>query len=190
MPFNALSQVLWEIDKNEDGIKVYTQKVKGSDFKSFKAVVQVDASLEKVIKLLKDVDSYTKWFGYTETSKLLYQEEDVQYAYLETILPWPYENRDMVYKIKVNQISSEVTKITLKGIPDYIPKKKKIVRMEKANGFFLLTSSENKTEIVYEFHSEPGSNISPWLANSSIADLPFQTLSGLRKILEGNNLER
>lgn len=179
------SQTLWEIDKNEDGIKIYTRVVEGSDFKSFKAIVQVEAPLDEVVKTLKNIGGYTKWFAYTKTSILLNQEDGVQYIYLETTLPWPFENRDMVYRMKVNKISADTTKITLKGLPDYVPQKTGIVRMKKANGFILLTSSENITEIVYEFHSEPGNNISPLMANISIADLPFKTLSGLRKIFEG-----
>jgi hypothetical protein len=65
-----------------------------------------------------------------------------------------------------------------------VPEKKGIVRMKKAEGYVLLKSSGHNTEIIYVFHSDPGDNIPSWLANSSIANLPFETLSGLRKILK------
>lgn len=90
----------------------------------------------------------------------------------------------MVYIMSIDTFNSREIKIFLKGIPDYIPEKKEIVRMKKAEGSILLHPSGDKTEVIYIFHSEPGDNLSSWLANNSIANLPFETLSGLRKILK------
>jgi len=181
------SQNNWEIDKNKDGIKVYTRVEKGSNFKAFKAIVEVDNTIGEIIKILKNVSEYTNWYGYIKTSKLLKTENDIQYNYVETIFPWPYSNRDMVYKMSIEKYSSGAVKILLKGLPNYIPKKKGIVRMKKAEGYILLQPNNGKTEIIYVFHSEPGKNIPAWLANNSIANLPFKTLSGLKKMLKEKN---
>ncbi|MFZ1805964.1 MAG: hypothetical protein WAU36_02015 [Cyclobacteriaceae bacterium] len=108
----------------------------------------------------------------------------MQYNYVETIFPWPYSNRDMVYRMSINESINGAVKIALEGLPDYVPEKKGIVRMRKAEGYILLQPMGEKTELIYEFHSEPGDNIPLWLANNSIAELPFRTLSGLRKILK------
>jgi hypothetical protein len=56
--------------------------------------------------------------------------------------------------------------------------------MMKAEGYILLQPSDNKTKTIYVFHSEPGETIPTWMANNSIAKLPFKTLSGLRNILK------
>ena len=177
------AQQSWEIDRNNDGIIVYTKEEEGSAFKSFKAVVTIHAATCEIVEILKNADDYTKWYGYTNTSALLRREGDIQYNYVETIFPWPYSNRDMVYRMSVNASAQGVIKILLKGIPDYLPEKQGIVRMKKAEGYILLQPIGEKTEVTYVFHSEPGDNIPPWLANNSIAELPFRTLSGLRKML-------
>ena len=174
----------WEIDKNKDGIKVYTRAEKGSSFKAFRAIVEVNNSVEEIIKVLKNISEYTNWYGYTKTSKLLKTENGIQYNYVETIFPWPYNNRDMVYKMSIEKYSSGAVKVSLKGLPKYISEKKGIVRMKKAEGYILLQPNNEKTLITYVFHSEPGKNIPVWLANNSIADLPFKTLSGLKKRLK------
>lgn len=184
LSFETFSQTSWELDKNKDGIKVYTRIEKNSGFKSFKAVITVDASTDKIIKTLKNTRDYIKWYGYTKTSKLLKQEKGVQYNYVETIFPWPFRNRDMVYKMTTKKFKNDSIKIYLKGIPDYIQEKTGIVRMKKAEGYILLQPSNNKTKIIYVFHSEPGNNIPTWMANNSIVKLPFKTLSGLRKFLK------
>lgn len=182
----AVSQSSWEVAKNKDGIVVYTRAEKGSAFKSFKAIAKVEASTDEIISKLKDADNYTKWYGYTKTSKLIKQEDSVQYNYVETTFPWPFANRDMVYRMAINFLHSGVVKISLTGLPNYIPEKKGIERMQKADGYLLLKPLDGKTEIIYEFHSEPGDNIPTWLANNSIAELPFITLHGLRVVLKEN----
>jgi len=184
LSLEIFSQSPWKLDKNKDGIKVYTRIEENSDFNSFKAIITVDASTDEILKILKNTSNYTKWYGYTKTATLLKQENDVQYNYVETIFPWPFRNRDMVYKMTTNRLNSGVMKISLHGISDYIQDKKGITRMKKAEGYILLRPSNNSTEILYVFHSEPGDSVRAWMANSSIAKLPFKTLSGLRKILK------
>ncbi|MEP1033580.1 START domain-containing protein [Ekhidna sp.] len=181
----AFPQTSWEIDKRKDGIVVYTRAEKGSEFKSFKAFVLVEATTDEVIRILKNADSYAEWYGYTQTSKLLKRDENIQFNYVETIFPWPFKNRDMVYRMSINSSNPNETVISLEGIPNYMPEKKGIVRMKKAEGYILLKPLELKTEVTYVFHSEPGDNIPSWIANNSIAELPYKTLDGLREILNG-----
>lgn len=183
---DASSQSSWEVAKKEAGIVVYTRAEKGSAFKSFKAIATLEASTDEIIDKLKDADNYSKWYGYTKTSKLIKQEDSVQYNYVETIFPWPFANRDMVYRMSINSLHSGVVEISLNGLPNYIPEKKGITRMQKGDGYLLLKPLDGKTELTFEFHSEPGDNIPAWLANNSIAELPFKTLLGLREILKEN----
>lgn len=184
MSLSGFSQNLWEVDKNEEGIVVYTREEGDSGFKSFKAVMTADASPGEIIEVLKNADDYASWYGYTKSSKTLSREENVQYNYVETSFPWPYSNRDMVYKMSVKMSEPTGVLILLEGVRDYIPEKMGIVRMQKAEGFILLIPVGEKTEITYQFHSEPGDGIPAWLANRSISELPFNTFVGLKKVLE------
>lgn len=179
----ADAQSSWEIDKEKDSIIVYTRVETDSDFKSFKAEITLVASVKELIEILKDADNYIQWYGYTKMSRILHSEYSVQYNYVETKFPWPYSNRDMVYCMSIDTVSRDIIEISLKGIIDYIPSKKGIVRMKKAEGSIILKSCGSKTQIIYTFHSEPGGDVPPWLANSSIAEMPFRTLSGLRKMI-------
>ncbi len=184
----AFPQDSWEIALNKEGIEVYTKDENGSDFKSFKGIVSITAPKELIIKLLKDGDNYKKWYAYTESSKLLKKEDGVQFTYVETNFPWPFRNRDMVYSTRIDASDAQKVKVSLIGLRDYIPEKKGIVRMDKAEGFILLEEISNKTKVTYVFHSNPGRGIPAGLANRSIADLPFKTLFDLREIAENHDL--
>ncbi|MEL7005049.1 MAG: START domain-containing protein [Bacteroidota bacterium] len=182
-PFKSTAQTSWEIDKIEGEIEIYTRIESDSEFKSFKAVMLVEASMIEIIEVLRDADNYTNWYGFTKTSTVLERHQNEQYNYVETIFPWPYKNRDMVYKMSIDLSNPAITKINLSGIPNYIPQRSGIVRMQEAEGYILLRQLGQQTEITYVFHSEPGDNIPAWLANNSITKLPLKTLSGLRTVL-------
>lgn len=181
---NASSSDLWSLDINKNGIKVYTRNVAGSDFKEFRGVARIEASIDELIDIFLDVDNYSKWFGYTEKSKILLKTDKNQYIYIETDFLWPYANRDMAYKMEINRSIPNKLELLLIGLPDYIPTQKGLVRMEQANGRIVLTAKGNATEIIYEYHSEPGNNVPVWLAHKIMSQLPYTTLTGLRKLLE------
>lgn len=182
--FHSLAQSEWKLDKCKNDIEVYTRYEPDSDFKSFKAVATICAPVEEIISVLRDADKYTDWYGFTRASKLLEVRENVQFNYVETTFPWPYNNRDMVYKVSIDTSHGDTTKVELSGLPDYIAKKKGLIRMKKAQGYMLLIPHYQETKITYVFHSEPGANIHPWLANRNISELPIKTLSGLKSRLQ------
>lgn len=185
---NSSAQPAWELTKDKDGIRVYTRAENSSDFKSFKAAVRIHAPAKDIVDVLRDADHYADWYGFTKTARLLARENGVQYHYVETIFPWPYQNRDLVYKLWEERIDTRTVKLHLVGIPSFIPPVHNVVRMKKAEGHITLTAVTNhETEVVYEFHSEPGDNIPPRLANLSISELPWKTLSGLRNVLAGRS---
>ncbi len=174
----------WEIDMQENGITVYTRYEENSAFKAFKATITVKATIDEILSILRKAEDYIEWYGYTRTSKVLKQEKNVQYNYVETIFPWPYSNRDMVYKMTIDKSDPEEVIISLDGLPDYLPVKEGLVRMEKASGIIQLKTFNDYTKLTYQFHSEPGKNLPIWLANTSIAELPYKTLLGLKNVVE------
>ncbi len=182
IPSFMLAEQSWFLNKDNNGVQVYSRETKGSEYRTFKGVVRINASMMEVVAVLKNIETYQKWFAYTKKVKLLKKEKNIQYLYLESEFPWPYRNRDMVYLIKFTQINPSAINITLTGVPNYIAAKKGIVRMKQAGGSLLLTAQDNKIEVVYVFHSEPGGNIPIWLANKALLDLPFKTLRNLNKL--------
>jgi hypothetical protein len=167
-----------------DGIKVYTKTETGSGYKTFKAEMQVNCKIDDAVRILKDVNKFKIWLADCKEAKLLKTENNEQYNYIEISLPWPFKSRDMVYHFQYTLINSNQLKVIITGIPEYIKPNNDIIRMTKADGFWLLTSVDaKKTNITYQMHVEPGGSIPAWLANSSVIDMPFSTLTGLRNIL-------
>jgi hypothetical protein len=183
--FSASAQENWKLVKKEDGIKVYTKHESGSDYKAFKAEMQVSCKIENIVEVLKNSESINNWIVNCKGVKLLKTDNNDQYYYIETSLPFPFKNRDMVYHFQYIQTDSEQFKVTVSGIPDYIPPKEGIIRLAIANGYWLLNSIDTSTTAVtYQMHVEPGGLIPAWLANPFIVNVPYSTFKELRKIIQ------
>lgn len=189
LALSASAQENWHLMKKEVGIKVYTKTESGSGYKSFKAEMQVNCKIEDIVEVLKNMNIFNNWVVNCKEVKLLKTEDNDQYYYIETYLPWPFDNRDMVYHFQYIEINSEQIKVIVTGVPEYIQPKEGIVRLGKANGYWLLTSIDTfKTAVTYQMHVEPGGLIPAWLANPFIVNVPFSTFKELRNIVEKSKL--
>jgi len=177
----SFSQNLWELEKDSDGIKIYTKLETGSPYKSFKAITVANATSESLAEILKDINGYMSWFAFTEKVVILENSLYEKYVYMETQFPWPFNNEDMIYKMTFATEENAITKVTLLGVPNYSPPVEGIIRMKQANGYIFLKPIGNKTEITYYMHTDLGGNIPVWMANKYIYNLPYQTLSNLKR---------
>jgi len=181
---NLSAQENWNLVKEEAGIKVFTKTESGSRYKAFKAEMQVECKIEDIIYVLKNTNTINNWVVNCRGVKLLESKDNDQFYYIETSLPLPFQNRDMVYHFQYIDIKPGQVKVLVTGIPDYIQPEKGIVRMAKANGYWLLNSIDtNKTDVTYQMHVEPGGLIPAWLANPFIKNVPFSTFKELRDIV-------
>ena len=131
---SASAQENWKLVKDEAGIKVYTKTESGSKYKAFKADMQVSCKIENIVEVLKNTNSINNWIVNCKGVKLLKTEDNDQYYYIETSLPLPFENRDMIYHFQYMEINSEQVRVIVTGIPEYIQPREGIVRMVKTNG--------------------------------------------------------
>ncbi len=174
----------WVFAKKENGITVHTRVIQGSSFKEFKGEAEITGTLPAFVAVLQDVDNYESFFESALNPKLLKRpSETVQIHYLETKAPWPVSNRDGIYQYdyKYNKAKKEVT-ISIKALPNYIDKKDGIIRVPKATGQWIAREiSPNKIYVCQQLHADPGGSIPSWLANQSSVDLPFNTITNLKK---------
>ncbi len=177
----------WDLAKKQNGITVHTRSVKGSNFKEYKAVANIKASLSSMVAIVEDVTAYPSWIHTCKEGKLLKRiNEKETYNYTVNDAPWPVSDRDAAVHNKISQNpEGGVVTIEIKGIPHYIPEKTGLQRVKKIDGFWRFTPLGNDTvEVVYQVHSEPGGNLPSWLVNSVVVDQPFYTLVNMKKVID------
>ncbi|MCL2025821.1 MAG: START domain-containing protein [Leptospirales bacterium] len=183
-PSKAESQ--WERAKSSNMIEVFVRPVPGSAIKEFRAVTEVQSSMSAILALLDDTSSYTKWMHRCTEAKLLYEKNIYErITYNVTSSPWPVEDRDIAVRsvISQNKKTLAVT-IALTGLPGYVPVKPKKVRIVKLSGYWMLEPlGAGRLRVTYRLHSEPGGSVPETLVNSSLVDIPYNTLHNLRRMV-------
>jgi len=176
----------WELEKNQDGIKIFTRKTDEFPVKEFKAIVTIHTDLNTLIDILNDVENYPKWMTdclYAKTIKQVNENERFDYATAQ--VPWPLSDRDMIWHFVLKMDNEKKEYIASStSEPDYIGKMKGFERLKKSRGLWKFKEIENNVQVTYMFAGDPGVPVPNWIINMFIVDGPFKTLTNLRKLAE------
>jgi hypothetical protein len=184
--FNAsFAHGKWELEKNANGVKVYTRDNDNSDIKEFKAVATVFADRFEIARCVSRVGDYPNWVPNTKDCRVVEViSPQKRKVYSRLDIPWPATDRDGYMIMRVETIKEK--KQTTVYFDDCPGKKNSdCVRMASANGFWRMTTlDKNKTEVVYQFVSDPAGSLPSWIVNMFIVDGPYDTMIALKKKLE------
>ena len=184
----------WELVRNKKGIKVYTRKVEGIDFKEFKGVTVVETSLASLVALITDVEATPTWMANCSRCELLKQingRETITYSFSKSPA-WPVSHRDTITHNTL-AMDKETSGVTLRqtGKPEYIAPKKKVVRVTKIECLWQFTPlPDGMVQVTYQSVSDPGGGIPQWLVNSSLVSQPYQTLLKMRKVVSQEKYQK
>jgi len=179
----------WSLDKDKNGIKVYTRRSEGAKLKEFKGVMTINGSPDKVAALLKDISKHDKIMFKCRagTAKIIKKVSDNEfYTYMEIDSPWPASDRDVVTMYKFSKAGDGTINCQIKAFPDMVPKKEGFVRVPKTEGYWKMEpAGAGFVRITNQALSEPGGNVPDGLANSAAVDAPFYMLNAMRTVLGG-----
>ncbi len=169
----------WHLKKYHHDIAVYSRKTVNSDFRELKSIVYLKTSLNSIVALINDRETYPQWVykcGQATVLKKISASELIHYQ--TVIAPWPAENRDFVVNIKLTQ--DEKTKIvTIKSTcnANYIPKVARHIRITEFNASWILIPLKDGTvQINYQLMVHPGGYVPAWLVNMAAIDGPYETM--------------
>ena len=175
-------QEQWDLVKEDEGIKVFTRTNEVMSFKEFRASVIVKGEVNQFVSVLYDVKGLTTWGHNITEARLLERPSDtIQIYYAVAKAPWPYKNRDGIYK---NNFSWDAVYRTLTVeislLEDSRELSDKFVRMDGYGYWKVKEISANEIQIDFQMQIDPGGSIKAWMANMFVTDSPFYTIKGIR----------
>jgi len=178
----------WNPVRNADGIRVFTRPSENSSLDEFMGKTIVDARLEVVVELIRDVDAQPQWMADCIEARVVkkYTEEDIL-VYNVTRAPWPVSNRDVVVRSRGGiDVKSGKVSIIFNAVKDSpVPSRSGIVRMTDLLGqWHLKKTGDNKTEVTYIIRANPAGNIPASIANMTSKNIPFRTLSNMKQMVK------
>ncbi len=174
----------WKLIKDKKGIKVYTRSLDISPIDSFRGVTELKADMETVIGLFMDLDTYASLIYLCSSLDIVKKvDETSYYIYSTNKVMWPVKTRDASAFAKwFYEPETGVVWYKLKTKPDYVPRNKKLIRVEIMTGYFKFTPKPNgKIGVVFESIVEVGGWVPAWIVNFYQAEIPCITLRRLQK---------
>lgn len=179
----------WEQVNEVDGIKLFVRNGAVAKQKAFKGVVRMKIADEYALAtVLNDYDSFPKWLymfdGAREIGRTSPLRRDM---YLTTDLPWPVANRDMGVELVVRQAITPLDESIVIDIRDkdhVMPPQKGYVRVKQIQGTLSFVRVGNdEFDVTFEASFDPAGRLPLWLVNIMAADIPYNTLSQLRRLM-------
>ncbi|WPU92648.1 START domain-containing protein [Mucilaginibacter sabulilitoris] len=177
----------WALSSDKEGVKVYTRHVPNSKIKAIKVECQFNATSAQLVAVLLDIKGSIDWVYHTKSVSLIKQVSPSElYYYSEVNIPWPIHNRDFIAHIKVTQDPvTKVVTVDAPCIPDMVPVKDGIVRIEHSVGKWIITPVDsNHVKIEYTLHLDAGGSVPAWLLNMFITQGPTESFKKLKVQLQ------
>ncbi len=182
--FSQSAKHEWHLKKNEKGIEIYTRKTVVSDFKELKSIMYLKTSLQSLVALINDWESYPEWVYKCGKSVTLKRINDTSVMHYQTVLvPWPAEKRDFVVNIVLTQNKGNKI-VTIKSInaPNFIPHIKDHIRITYLEASWTLVPMfDGSIQVNYELLVDPGGSIPAWLVNMAAVNGPYETMVNFKE---------
>ena len=181
----SFSQSLWELEKDEMGIQIYTRVVKTSSIKEYKATTIINTSMQTLINKIVDGERLKQWNYKTIKSTLLEKKNKNKYIiYMYNNLPWPAKDRDHVSELEIIKVCDTLTKVTIKSDAKRIPEKKGVVRVVDFSGCWSLEKTHKGIKVTQQMYGNPGGSLPVFIINSMLVNAPFYTFKQLKVQLD------
>ena len=179
----------WKLQKDKDGIKVYSAKVPDSKIRAIKVVANYEATPEEIANIVMDINSSQEWVSHLKSTYLVKRvSQNELYYYAEVNLPWPASNRDFVAHLTRSE-NVQTGAITIDGpaVAGLMDEKKGIVRINNSVGKWIITPLDNNhVKVEYALHVDPAGSLPSWLVNMFSGETPMQIFENLRQELKRN----
>jgi hypothetical protein len=182
------AQADWKLEKDKDGIQVYTRAVEGWSIHEIRGVTYVPAKLSSVVAVINDIAAQGELNEYVAEATVQNRESDARYQiYALTKMPWPVSNRDIVNQRSISQDpSSLVVTITDTAVDKASPPPRNgVVRIVKSKQVWtLVPDAKGGVNAQMQLLSDPNGPIPASLINSMSISTPFKTLGKLKALAQ------
>lgn len=178
----------WKQYKNEDGIMGFERDVKRSKYIETRAETVIDAPIEVLLEVLKDINSYPQWMYDCKDAILLKQKGELKRVlYFAQGVPFGSPDRDSVIEaVTAEDFDKGVFVTNLRNI-DHHPYQqiinehgKKRRRMIEFSGKWdLQMIDRNRTKVSNTIYTNPGGFAPAFIVNRVTRKVGFRSLKSL-----------
>ncbi|MCC2547267.1 hypothetical protein LJY25_12495 [Hymenobacter sp. BT175] len=186
-PPRAEDKAGWHLETDKDGIRVYSRFLPNSRLKEIRVHCEMPGTLSQLVALYSDVDNYPQVISRTRTARLLRRPSETElYYYLETDMPPPVADRDLVMHLQfAYDAGQQVLVMNTTAANGLVAPQAGLVRIPYWSGKWQVRPvGSNRLQIDYTFLVDPGGELPAWLVNMVAPVAPYQSFVQLRDALQ------
>lgn len=175
----------WRLEKDTDGIAVWTRSVDGSPHRALRARMVVETPLAGLVAIIRDTAACPEWAQFCTES---YVHERVgpaeAYIYTRNDLPWPVADRDVLSHVTWRE-NPETGAVEMEAVATRgrLEPLRGLVRLTDARSTWSLRQLEDGgVEVTTFAHVDPAGPVPAWITNRLLVDAPFRTMERLRAL--------
>jgi hypothetical protein len=160
----------WTLIDEDEGIRAFKQEIPDSRTVAFRGEATLPMSPMRILSIMSNIDRYTEWNRNIKKVVLLERKSiSERIQYMETFVPFPYQNREVVVRITTRWNPDEkAIEVTSHSVDDpRAPTDTGCVRAKVIFTRYFLRPSPDwmSTQMTIEIHADPMGNIPGWLVN-------------------------
>lgn len=177
----------WKLAGNQDGILTYSRHMPGSRFASLRGITVIDARMETIGQVLRDISAYPDWMHKCKSSSVISKVDDNNMT-VHVVMGLPLvSDRDLVVRADtVYDLSKARGTVNLSLAEDpSVPIPEEAVRMRQFTGTFVFEYlTREKTGMVYTYHADPGGALPAFAVNAVGRSIIHRTLLNLKQAVK------
>jgi len=177
--------------KNEnENVKLQFRWLNGPDdilVRKFSAVLNVSSNLPSIIRNINEEKRLTQWVAKTKACKIYDKTDNEWITYTLFDIPRPLTQQDLVLKHTLN-FENEIIRIQLEPLPDYLPRKDNVTRLNEYNGYWIIIPEVNNNMRVEFHYSTTKKPVLPrFISEPILQKLLMESFTKLIKLSEANS---
>jgi hypothetical protein len=179
----------FKLVRSNNNICIYARWIPVNETRSsrqLKAEFLINCKAEKVLSILRDEKTYTKWMKASRTCiRLKTINSNQWYSYIQFSIPWPLNNQDCILKYEVRKDEElSRTEISLVSAPDLLKPFKDIERISHMEGLWIITQTgPERTSVEYYVCSKQEPKFPTWITAPLIEKNFLNTMTAFRDVV-------
>ena len=179
----ALAGSDWSLEIKKNNIDAYSRTVEGTDILEIRAITVVEAKMEVIAEVLRDIPANVEWRPKCVECRLLERHDrNSMTTYTRIDLPWPVSDRDVVIKADTSiNLNTGRAVVSLGSVEHHkAPEMDGNVRIKEFfSQYYLEYINREQTGIIFTTRVNPAGRIPTFLANMFNKRFAYEEMIGL-----------
>jgi len=196
-PPTVSSGTPWNEVRSQGPVTLYNRRKDGEPMREFLVKGTVAVRPEELVAVMRDLTSYPLWMVGCDKAALVESDDSKAMTYRSRIYlylsaPFPFSDRDLELVVENTRDEEKGTwEFSSRAVDEASARNKPqrgVVRVVKSSGVWRFSRADaglgrppdaQRTDVVYQWHSDPGGSIPSWLANRVTEKAPLEAMENL-----------